>query len=97
MDYEKKYKEALERAKDYHKQLINEDNSEWACEIENIFPELIEPKDEKIRKAIIAHIKGLKYYDICYGVSPKEMCDWLEKQGQNNSCIAHTVLNSMQK
>lgn len=50
MDYEKKYKEALERAR-----LMAVLPTDKAM-LEDIFPELAESEDEKIRKAIIHHI-----------------------------------------
>ena len=80
MDYEKKYKRALERAKDYHKQLLDEDNPEWASKIENIFPELNESKDERIRKEIIQYIKDTNKSGYLYD---EEWIDWLEKQGES--------------
>lgn len=54
MDYEKKYKEALERAKMI---LCNVcEGSASANDIETIFPELAESDDERIRKEIIHYI-----------------------------------------
>jgi hypothetical protein len=53
----KRYDEALEKAKDYHEQLLDEDNPEWASEIEKIFPELKESEDEKIRKWLITQLE----------------------------------------
>ena len=56
MDYEKKYKEALERAKSFNKrwQCIEATDSELALkELKEIFPELGESEDEKIKKGII--------------------------------------------
>ena len=49
--------------------------------LEYLFPELKESEDERIRKAIIGHIKGLHFYDAYYGVTPDEMLAWLKKQG----------------
>ena len=54
MNYEKKYKEALERARVSRLQLI--DIGEEATEIEHIFPELKESEDERIRKEIMDFI-----------------------------------------
>ena len=76
-NYEKKYKDALERAKNYHKQLLDEDNPEWAGEIENIFPELKESEDEKIRKALIRYHQSTINID---GIKGEEILAWLEKQ-----------------
>lgn len=57
------------------------DNDEKEA-IETLIPELKESEDEKIRKAIIGHIKGLRFYDSYYDVTPDEMIAWLENQGK---------------
>lgn len=75
----KAYDEALERAKVYHKQLLDEDNPEWASEIEKIFPELKESEDEKIRKALIRFHKSTIDVD---GIKGEDILAWLEKQGE---------------
>ena len=46
MDYEKAYKEALERANVAHK----DEDRHIKATLERIFPELKESKDERIRK-----------------------------------------------
>lgn len=74
MDYEKKYNEALERAKKFY-------NSEECrvgmtpVDLETIFPELKESEDEKIRKEI------LDYIDKSTGC--ERWVAWLEKQGEH--------------
>ena len=75
MDYEKKYKEALERAKSYKEHDVR-------CALEEIFPELKESEDEKIRKEIISHLQYLGNY--CQESMPNvnEWIAWLEKQGE---------------
>ena len=81
MDYEKKYKEALERAKKYHQQLLDEDNPEWASEIAEIFPELAESEDERIRKSLITFFQRFPYGGLeSAGISSKEAIAWLEKK-----------------
>lgn len=70
MDYKKLYKEALKRAKD-----LTIDGYLDAVHVEEIFHELKEIKDEKIRKDIIAFIK--ENYS-----SAKSWVAWLEKQGE---------------
>ena len=50
---------------------------------EEMFPELKESKDERIRKALIFHYQGDGY--ICtneYRIDFKDICTWLEKQGE---------------
>lgn len=51
--------------------------------IEYIFPELKdkESEDEKIRKALLEHIKGIKYF---LGISKEQMIAWLEKQSKKS-------------
>ena len=75
MNYEKKYKDALERAKEIHR---NEDEKRF--DMEWLFPELKENENERIRKEIIRILKGEMRY-----VS-KEDTDkyiaWLEKQSE---------------
>lgn len=77
MNYEEKYKQALERARYYHSKdymLIN-------SAIENIFPELAESEDERIRKAIINSVEtDSSVYES--SVSPHDMIVWLKKQGK---------------
>lgn len=82
MDYEKKYKEALERAKDILKGYNPKEGSK--ATVNYIFPELHESEDERIRKRIIQAIK----------IREKEMNEewsdeiaWLEKQGQKSADI----------
>ena len=71
MDYEKKYKEALERMK----YVVIEPKNERQLQLikETVFPELSESEDENIRGAIIDHLKD-------YNLT--EWAAWLEKQGQ---------------
>ena len=76
MDYEKKYKDALKRAK------------KWALThklcIEDVFPELAESEDERIRRAIwLVLVATEEYQDAFYrthNITRKECTDWLEKQ-----------------
>ena len=86
MDYEKKYKEALEKARLSRLQLL--DIGEEATEIEYIFPELKESKDERIKKAI-THILYENYTDaaVIEGVEISEIVAWLEKQGDYNRLV----------
>ena len=76
MNYEQKYKEALERARNMlsYKEVRQED-------MEYLFPELKESDDEKIRKALIAILKSDFETDTTiYDISVGEIIDWLEKQ-----------------
>ena len=73
--YEKKYKEALERAKQIH----NEHRAQCADIMTKVFPELKESEDERIRKDLIVFVKG--------SISDKKSeqrkayLAWIKKQG----------------
>jgi hypothetical protein len=56
MDYEKKYKEALERARDYYE--FYKENPAKAQPFIDIFPELVESEDERIRKWLITQLQN---------------------------------------
>ena len=76
LDYEQKYKEALERARDMmsYKEVRRED-------MEYIFPELKVSDDERIRKELIDFVKSrLAGFPQC-----KKYITWLEKQGEQKS------------
>ena len=81
MDYEKKYKEALEIARQFSEHPLREDSSTI---VKYIFPELKESEDvdKKIREEIIATIH--LYYGKPLEDEAKEMIAWLEKQGEKN-------------
>ena len=85
MDYEKKYKEALERARHYY--LTGK--GEPVDFIKMIFPELAESDDERIRKAIHIYLDWLdgrnKDYQPKGDYSIKDMIAWLEKQKEYES------------
>lgn len=72
MDYEKKHKEEVARATQL-----------WECgditreNLEYIFPELVESKDERIRKALIRYHQSTINID---GIKGEEILAWLEKQ-----------------
>ena len=87
MDYEKKYKEAFERAKAFNKrwQCIQAIDSELALkELKEIFPEFTENEDERIRKELIHYFSdGVEFLSLC-SFSREEIIAWLEKQGNPN-------------
>ena len=81
MDYEKKYKNALEWAR----KVMNGETGFIRKEVEEVFPELKESEDERIRKWLIGQLKqGL-------ATAPKDVnpndaekaIAWLEKQGES--------------
>ena len=81
MDYEKKYKEALERARDMlsYKEVRQED-------MEYLFPELKESEDEKIRKQLVEFLDELSKlgkntdFDRYSKADCANWLVWLEKQ-----------------
>lgn len=77
MDYEKAYKEALERAKDS----FSYPSMPGFMRVDVIFPELKESEDERIRKGLIARFKtmqdeGASVFGECYIYA---ILAWLEK------------------
>ena len=85
MDYEKAYKEALERARKANKtikNLINIKQTDIQDKIEYIFPELAESEDERIRKEITELVMQPSWKTEQEFHRRKEMVAWLEKQGE---------------
>ena len=82
MDYEKKYNEALERARDYYKANLKLGKADKNLVLEDIFPELAEYKDEKIRKGLIKAVSRTFEGNTLFGtdVTREEALAWLEKQ-----------------
>ena len=87
MDYKKKYKEALERAREYHK--VDYDNTLRLYArgtMEYIFPELKESEDVKIKESLMQYIWDIYHREYCPPTPSIETCDkwlsWLEKQGE---------------
>lgn len=99
-DYKKKYKDALAKAREIHR---NEDEKRF--DMEWLFPELAESEDERIRKDIISFLHSKNGY-----MNPDEdwnfhnrWLPWLEKQvncsakwqkntPHNKPAIKHSVL-----
>ena len=83
MYYEKSYKEALERARKLHSEPTG-GTERIVCE--QIFPELAESEDERIRKWCISHFKAAvlvtknnaEYKEYLNN----KVIPWLEKQGE---------------
>lgn len=86
MNYEKKYKEALEKARQFSEHPLEEDSSTI---VEYIFPELKESEDERTRKAVIEMIHDTPDIE-CeenYNVRKEDVIAWLEKQGKQKETI----------
>ena len=82
MDYEKKYKEALSKAKELSDSNPSDEGvQKW---IQDTFPELRESKDERMKKSLKRIIAS--FHDCNFptpeGFTRKELFDWLEKQGE---------------
>ena len=77
MDYEKKYKEALERARALNEGKTTGAFGETVCEY--IFPELKESEDERIRKQILAFLKEFER-DHYRNLDFSSWITWVEKQ-----------------
>lgn len=84
MNYEEKYKQALERAKGLLEDMNKKEYFASNVDIENIFPELQENEDERIRKGLIKAVSGVLKGNTLYGtdVTREEALVWLEKQGE---------------
>ena len=84
MNYEKKYKEAMDRMELCVR-------SGLKITPEYIFPELAESEDEKVRKALIDFFgKGAKYGGQTNGVYDKDILAWLEKQGETSPVLSNS-------
>lgn len=98
MDYEKKYKEAVNKIKN----LLDDGEKNgftivtYKTDLESIFPELKESEDERIRKELIEHCKNqaepyIKTGNKCPQI--QSWIAWLEKQGEqkvNYTTLAET-------
>lgn len=88
MDYEKKYKEALEKVKGL---LKDQEMALHAREkLANVFPELKESEDERIRKEFIAFIKKRDRSGCDYDYD--KWLAWLEKQGEQKPVISNDAI-----
>ena len=79
MNYEQKYKEALEKAR---KKIENSRNIEMVSFIEDAFSELKESKDEKIKKELIKWMNGFPD-EIWRFLYKKDIIAWFEKHDEN--------------
>lgn len=83
----KAYDEALKRAKK-----LNADNMMSDEAIEEIFPELRESEDERIRKDLIKYLESDRDCQPCQNVSFYDRSiAWLEKQGEQKPNLSNSV------
>ena len=85
MDYEKKYKDALEKAKEVYNRKDATDGGKLI--LESMFPELKESEDEKMREMAIKAIYAPEAQSCIksWGINPDDVIAWLEKQGEKES------------
>ena len=83
MDYKEKYEQAIENIKKI--KAANKDNKELVDFIDNKYPELKESEDERVRKSLIEHIKGITSWNYYLGISKEQMLAWLEKRCEQKS------------
>lgn len=80
MDYEKKYKEALANARQEYNTTENVERKQW---LEELFPELADSEDEKIRKELIFYLGDMpEDTELRNGVTNRDVLVWLEKQSE---------------
>ena len=81
MDYEKKYNEALERAKKIHDEILNNELLGFPDQIREIFPELRGSEDERIRKWLVDYYSSIKKTVWFHrDITCEQILAWLEKQ-----------------
>lgn len=80
MNYEKAYKDALERAKSIH----NEHRAQCHDVMTKVFPELAESEGERIRKYLMDYVKSAGVgHSLFDSINTREnILLWLEKQGE---------------
>ena len=81
MDYEKKYKDALARAKELCD--VADTFTVTIHDIITIFPELKESKDDRIVRCLLNYFNHVRYNGLdLKGTDIDEVIAWLEKQGE---------------
>jgi hypothetical protein len=80
----KAYDDALELAKEILKTrcITGTNGAFYRKDIEDMFPELAESEDEKIRKEIIDHVRGIRNVTESGAERSMKWLAWLEKQGE---------------
>lgn len=90
MNYEEKYKNALDRARKELQECVHKDCDDMTRRtaitiIKNLFPELKESEDDRIKREILDYINELA--NLKNEKIHTEWLDWLEKQGEKDPCI----------
>ena len=92
-NYEKLYKEALERAKYLKENTDSVGAKDISYNFEYIFPELRESEDEKIRKAMIKYFEDIEQVPTVNGFGRNEFLAWLEKQAEQKPADSYCQEN----
>ena len=90
MDYEKKYKESLERAKELYD--FYKDNPAQAQKFVDIFPELAESEDERIKRCISDAVRKYGVEFATGTITKEKMLVWLEKQGKQKPVEEYNII-----
>lgn len=94
MDYEKKYNEALEKARKlYNDAKANEYISDME-DYEYIFPEVAESEDERIRTTLKEAFEAYDIESSWNGIPIRSIFTWLEKQKEQKNTSASTMAPS---
>lgn len=90
----KRYDKALEKAR----QLCAYPTSKpFISDLQDLFPELAEPEDEKIRKSLVAYFAKFKPNDMWDAdFSFGDIVAWFEKQGKNNMGISEATMQELE-
>ena len=82
----KRYDEALGKARRYYDEYKTRDNILYVEDMEEMFPELKESEEERIRKVLINGFNKLDKSAVWYnGITNGQILAWLEKQGEQKS------------
>lgn len=97
----KAYDEALERARKIHDEIVNNEVIGFPGQITDIFPELRESEDERIRKELIKEFEAKlhKCFEWKEGIPNRRVLDWLEKQKEQDyedeECTDFTIYHPL--
>ena len=94
--YEKKYKEALEKAKEFYTLCEKCGAKDTVDFLEDSFPELKESEDEKIRESLLRWLKSNSYTSIG-GIQINDVIAWLEKQGELVNSLSKGLDNAHER
>ena len=89
MDYKKEYERAFGIAKMWYRNTGMPDNVRDI--LSNMFPELVDSKDEKIRKELVRAFESLNTIKVWNGIERTDILAWLERQGGKNKASSETA------